>query len=150
MDIWKNKLEKFNFFILTSLDLLRNCLQTALLYDSFFPNTFSYHLLRKHVKWSYYNQSLVKRGEILLGFDVIDNWKTELKEMNKDKVGLGTISSSQYISSFPGVCQSNFIYHASRLKKVFTWTDKGKVPDIPDYNTYHKQKNKQTEYQDGK
>ena len=37
------------------------------------------------MKWSIYNQSLVKRGEILLGFDVIDNWDTELKEMNKDK-----------------------------------------------------------------
>jgi hypothetical protein len=39
------------------------------------------------VKWSVYNQSLVRRGEILLGFDVISNWDTELKEMNKDKVG---------------------------------------------------------------
>jgi len=39
------------------------------------------------MKWSIYNQSLVRRGEILLGFDVIDNWDAELKEMNKDKVG---------------------------------------------------------------
>ncbi len=39
------------------------------------------------MNWSTYNQSLVKRGEILIGFDVIDNWDTELKEMNKDKVG---------------------------------------------------------------
>jgi hypothetical protein len=39
------------------------------------------------MKWSYYNQSLVRRGEILIGFDVINNWDAELKEMNKDKVG---------------------------------------------------------------
>jgi hypothetical protein len=39
------------------------------------------------MKWSVYNQSLVRRGEILLGFDVIDNLDTELKDMNKDKVG---------------------------------------------------------------
>jgi len=39
------------------------------------------------VNWPSYNQSLVRRGEILLGFDVIHNWDTELKEMNKDKVG---------------------------------------------------------------
>ena len=39
------------------------------------------------MKWSIYNRSLVRRGEILLGFDVINNWDTELKEMNKDKVG---------------------------------------------------------------
>ncbi len=37
------------------------------------------------MKWSDYNQSLVRRGEILIGFDVIDNWDDELKEMNKDK-----------------------------------------------------------------
>jgi len=36
---------------------------------------------------SSYNQSLVRRSEILLGFDVIDNWDSELEEMNKDKVG---------------------------------------------------------------
>jgi hypothetical protein len=39
------------------------------------------------MKWSAYNQSLVRRGEILLGFDVINNWDIELKEMNKDKIG---------------------------------------------------------------
>ncbi len=39
------------------------------------------------MKWSVYNQSLVRKGEILLGFDVINNCDTELKEMNKDKVG---------------------------------------------------------------
>ena len=31
--------------------------------------------------------SLVRRDEILLGFDVINNWDNELEEMNKYKVG---------------------------------------------------------------
>jgi len=39
------------------------------------------------MNWPVYNQSLVRRGEIILGFDVINNWNTELKEMNKDKIG---------------------------------------------------------------
>ncbi len=39
------------------------------------------------MNWPHYNQSLVRRGEILLGFDVINNWDIEIKEMNKDKVG---------------------------------------------------------------
>jgi hypothetical protein len=44
------------------------------------------------VNWFNYNQSLVKRGgKILRGFDVIDNWEIELKEVNKDRVGLGAI-----------------------------------------------------------
>jgi hypothetical protein len=32
------------------------------------------------VKCSTYNQSLVRRCEILIGFDIINNWETELKE----------------------------------------------------------------------
>ena len=39
------------------------------------------------MKWSDYNQSLVRRGEILLEFDVIDNWDMEIKETNRGKVG---------------------------------------------------------------
>jgi hypothetical protein len=46
------------------------------------------------MKWSVYNQYLVRRGEILIDFDVIDDRNTELKEMKKDKVGLETISLS--------------------------------------------------------
>jgi hypothetical protein len=37
------------------------------------------------VKWTEYNQMLVRRGEILLGFDVNDNWGKELKDVNGDK-----------------------------------------------------------------
>lgn len=37
--------------------------------------------------WSSYNESLVRRGQVLLDFDVIDNWYKELEIMNKGKVG---------------------------------------------------------------
>jgi hypothetical protein len=38
------------------------------------------------VNWKNYNESLVKRGgEVLLSFDVIDNWDTELEKMNEGK-----------------------------------------------------------------
>jgi hypothetical protein len=62
------------------------------------------NILINSMKWSIYNQYLVRRGEILLGFDVINNWDAELKEMNKDKVGLETISLSQYLSPFTWLC----------------------------------------------
>ena len=39
-----------------------------------------------NVKWPIYNQSLVRHGELLLAFDVIDNLDLELKQMNKDKM----------------------------------------------------------------
>ena len=58
-----------------------------MLHDYLFPNTFSEHLPRHDMKWSIYNQSLVRQGELLLAFDAINNWDRELKEMNKDKVG---------------------------------------------------------------
>jgi len=34
------------------------------------------------VDWSSYNNAPVRRGELVLDFDVIDNWKNELKKMN--------------------------------------------------------------------
>jgi hypothetical protein len=55
------------------------------------------------MNWPAYNKSLVRRGEILLGFDVIDNWDTELEEMNKDKIGV--ISLSKYIAASFRICQ---------------------------------------------
>ncbi|HXS60081.1 MAG TPA: hypothetical protein VN703_04655 [Candidatus Sulfopaludibacter sp.] len=37
------------------------------------------------MNWSAYNQFLVRKGEILLGFDAIYNWDIKLKEMNLGK-----------------------------------------------------------------
>lgn len=37
--------------------------------------------------WKEYNESLVRRGEVLLDFDLLDEWKEELKKMNDGKEG---------------------------------------------------------------
>jgi hypothetical protein len=37
--------------------------------------------------WKEYNESLVRRGEILLDFDLLDEWKDELNEVNEGKKG---------------------------------------------------------------
>jgi hypothetical protein len=37
--------------------------------------------------WKNYNESLVRRGEILVNFDIVDYCNHELEEMNKDKEG---------------------------------------------------------------
>jgi hypothetical protein len=39
------------------------------------------------VNWRTYNESLVRRGEVMLDFDVIDGWDDELEQMNEAKVG---------------------------------------------------------------
>ena len=39
------------------------------------------------VDWPLYNQSLVRRGQVLLDFGVLDVWDHELSLMNEGKVG---------------------------------------------------------------
>ena len=116
------------------------------MHDSLFPNTFSWYQPTNSIKWSVYNQSLVRRGEILLGSDVINNWDTKLKEMNQYKVGK------------PFHYQTLFFFYLAMLKCTFhlpyRQTEegitqahaKGKVPSIPIYN--NKPKNKSFGYKD--
>jgi len=49
------------------------------------------------VNWHKYNESLVKRGEILLDFDVIDYGNTALEKMNKDNKGRKFIYQGSFI-----------------------------------------------------
>ena len=39
------------------------------------------------IDWPSYNESLVRRGQVLLDFDVLDEWDYELSQMNEGKVG---------------------------------------------------------------
>ena len=71
------------------------------------------------MKWSAYNQSLVRRGEILIGFDVINNWDTELKEMNKDKVGKEPFHyPNTFFSFYLAMPRHTFIYHTERPRAL--------------------------------
>jgi hypothetical protein len=93
------------------------------------------------VNWSVYNQSLVRRGEILIGFDVIDNWDTELKEMNKDKVG----EPFHYPDTFVlllGYAKAYFHLPYRQTEGIAQGHAKGKLPSIPDYTTINKRINR--------
>ena len=93
------------------------------------------------MKWSVYNRSLVRRGEILLGFDVIDNWDTELKEMNKDKVG----EPFHYPNSFLlllGYAKVYFHLPYRQTEGITQAHAKGKVPSIPDFTTINRRINR--------
>jgi hypothetical protein len=86
------------------------------------------------MKWSTYNQSLVRRGEILLGFDVINNWDIELKEMNKDKIG----EPFHYPNTFLlllGYAKVYFHLPFRQTEGIAQGHAHGKVPSIPDYTT---------------
>ncbi len=39
------------------------------------------------IDWYSYNESLVRRGQVLLDFDVIDGLDDELSQMNPGKIG---------------------------------------------------------------
>ncbi len=93
------------------------------------------------MKWCTYNQSLVRRGEILIGFDVIDNWDAELKEMNKDKVG----EPFHYPNTFLlllGYAKVCFHLPYRQTEGIAQGHAKGKVPSIPDYSTISRRINK--------
>ena len=49
------------------------------------------------MNWKRYNESLVKRGEILIDFDVIDNWDSELEKMNEGKKGRKFVYPDSFI-----------------------------------------------------
>ena len=93
------------------------------------------------MKWSAYNQSLVRRGKILLGFDIINNWDTELKEMNKDKVG----EPFHYPNTFLlllGYTKAYFHLPYQQTEGITQAHAKGKVPSIPIYNYLQKRINR--------
>lgn len=48
------------------------------------------------INWPSHNESLVRRGQVLLDFDLLDEWDNELSRMNQGKVG----EPSYYPESF--------------------------------------------------
>jgi hypothetical protein len=94
------------------------------------------------VNWPSYNKSLVKRGEILLGFDVINNWDTELKEMNQGKIG----EPFHYPNTFLlllGHAKAYFHLPYRQTKEgIAQGHARGKVPSIPDYTTISRRINR--------
>ena len=95
------------------------------------------------MKWSTYNQSLVRHGGILMiGFDIIDNWDIELKQMNKYKVG----EPFHYPDTFLlllGYAKVYFHLPYRQTEGIAQGHAKGKVlPSIPNYTAINRRINK--------
>jgi hypothetical protein len=76
----------------------------------------------------------------LLGFDVINNWDSELKEMNKDKVG----EPFHYPNTFLlllGYAKVYFHLPYRQTEGITQAHAKGKVPSIPNYTTINRRIN---------
>ena len=93
------------------------------------------------INWRIYNESLVRRGEIILGFDIIDNWNNELHRMNLGKEG----ALYRYPDTFVlllGYMRVYFHLPFRQTKGVVTAHAGRKVPSIPDYSTINRRVNK--------
>jgi hypothetical protein len=93
------------------------------------------------VNWHNYNESLVRRGEIILDFDVIDSWDNELYNMNDGKEG----ACYRYPNSFVqllGYMRAYFHLPYRQTEGVVRVYTGSKVRSIPDYSTINRRVNK--------
>ena len=77
----------------------------------------------------------------MLGFDVINNWDTELKEMNQGKVG----EPFHYPNTFLlllGYAKAYFHLPYRQTEGITQGHAKGKVPSIPNYTTINRRINR--------
>ncbi|MDN5868989.1 MAG: transposase, partial [Candidatus Nitrosocosmicus sp.] len=93
------------------------------------------------MKWSEYNESLVRRGEILLGFDVIDNWDIELADMNKGKLGEPFHYPDTFVQML-GYAKAYFHLPYRQTEGIVKGHAKNKIPSIPDFSTINRRINR--------
>ena len=91
--------------------------------------------------WKNYNESLVRRGEILLDFSVIDNWDTELEKMNKDKEGRKFVYPDSFIKLL-GYIRAYFHLPYRQTEGVVREHASNTLPSIPDYSNISKRINR--------
>lgn len=93
------------------------------------------------MKWSKYNKSLVRRGEILLGFVVIDNWNKELEEMNKGKIGEPFHYPDTFVLML-GYTKVYFHLPYRQTEGIVKGHAVNKIPAIPHFSTINRRINR--------
>jgi IS5 family transposase len=83
--------------------------------------------------WKKYNEYLVKRGEVLLDFDVIDNWHVELEKMNEGKKGRKFVYPDSFIKLL-GYMRAYFHLPYRQTEGVVRKHASNTLPSIPDYS----------------
>ena len=85
------------------------------------------------MNWKKYNESLVKRGEVLLDFDVMDNWNSELEKMNQGKEGRKFVYPDSFIKLL-GYMRAYFHLPYRQTEGVVRGHASNTLPSIPDYS----------------
>ena len=93
------------------------------------------------IHWPSYNQSLVRRGEILFAYDFLDIWDDNLARMNENKKGKKY--SIFLIPSFLSLVTSEytFILPYRQTEGIIKATGKN-LPDHPSYSQICRRVNK--------
>lgn len=90
--------------------------------------------------WVSYNESLVRRGQVLLDLDVIDKWSKELELMNRDKVGEPYAYPNSFLQLL-GYMRTYFHLPYRQTEGVIRAHAGNKVPSIPHYSTINRRVN---------
>ena len=94
------------------------------------------------VNWSSYNKSLVRRGQVILDFDVFDSWYSELERMNDGKRGAQYHYPDSFIQLL-GYMRVYFHLPYRQAEGVVMAHASNKVPSIPNYSTISRRVNSQ-------
>ncbi|MGB8641712.1 MAG: IS5 family transposase, partial [Nitrososphaeraceae archaeon] len=94
------------------------------------------------VNWSSYNKSLVRRGQVILDFDVLDSWYSELEGMNNGKRGAQYLYPDSFIQLL-GYMRVYFHLPYRQAEGVVMAHASNKVPSIPNYSTISRRVNNQ-------
>ena len=90
--------------------------------------------------WPSYNRSLVRRGEILFSYDVLDTWDYELQRMNKNKMGKPFTFPNSFILAI-GYVRYSFHLPYRQTEGIIKATGKS-LPSKPSYGHICKRINK--------
>jgi len=90
--------------------------------------------------WPSYNRSLVRRGEILFSYDVLDTWEYELQRMNKNKMGKPFTFPNSFILAI-GYVRYSFHLPYRQTEGIIKATGKS-LPSKPSYGHICKRINK--------
>jgi hypothetical protein len=91
--------------------------------------------------WKKYNESLVKRGVVLLDFDVIDNWHIELEGMNNNKEGRKFVYPDSFIKLL-GYMRAYFHLPYRPMEGVAREHASNTLLSIPDYSNINRRINR--------
>ena len=93
------------------------------------------------IDWPSYNQSLVRRCQVLLDFDVLDGWDHELSQMNLGKVGEPYDYPNSFIQLL-GYMRAYFHLPYRQTQGVVIAHASTKIPGIQNYSTISRRINR--------